>query len=77
MIMAQLVNGAGKFWSGQAGVWQDGKVRQIVPRAKRVPTLIDDLFENIAKAKDLPLLDCEQPIAKAIPHHSWSWYSML
>lgn len=64
MIMAQLVNDAGKFRSGQVGVWQDGKVRHMAPPAKRVPTLIDDLFENLAKSKDLPFL-----VRAAIVHY--------
>lgn len=34
----------------------DGKVRHMAPPAKRVSELIDDLFEDLAKAKNLPLL---------------------
>lgn len=64
IIMAQLVVDAGKFRSGQVGVWQDGKVRHMAPPAKRVPKLMDDLFENLAKAKDLPLL-----VRAAIVHY--------
>ena len=64
IINSQLVNHGRKFRSGQVGVWQDGKVRHMAPPAKRVPTLIDDLLENLAKANDMPL-----PIRAAIVHY--------
>jgi len=64
IMMSQLVNDGGKFRSGQVGVWQDGKVRHMAPPAKRVPTLIDDLLENLAKANDMPLL-----VRAAIVHY--------
>ena len=64
IIMAQLEDDAGKFRSGQVGVWQDGKVRHMAPPAKRVPALIDDLFDDLSKAKDLPFL-----VRAAIVHY--------
>ncbi len=63
-IMAQLADDAGKFRSGQVGVWQDGKVRHMAPPAKRVPVLVADLFNHLAVARDLPLL-----VKSAIVHY--------
>ena len=64
IMMNDLVSPAGKFRTGQVGVWQDGKVRHMAPPAKRVPQLVEDLFKNLRSAKDLPLL-----VRAAIAHY--------
>jgi Fic family protein len=63
-MMEHLVTDAGKFRSGQVGVWQDGKVRHVAPPAKRVPQLIDSLFSALERDNSLPLI-----VKSAIAHY--------
>ncbi len=51
-MMMALVDDAGKFRRGGVGVFSDTGLVHMAPPAERVPQLIDDLFEWLAKADD-------------------------
>lgn len=55
ILMSGLINSAGKYRSGQVGIFKGTKVSHIAPPAKRVPQLMLELFEFI-KSKETPWL---------------------
>jgi Fic family protein len=56
VLMAGLVDDAGRYRRGNVGVITGARVTHVAPPAKRVPTLMQDLFAFTAKAKDVPTL---------------------
>ena len=64
LLMRGLVQDAGSFRSGQVGIFQDGRVRHVAPPAKRVPKLVQGLFERLKNDKFLPLI-----VKSAIVHY--------
>lgn len=51
-MMMALTDDAGKLRSGGVGVFSETGLVHMAPPAERVPALIDDLFEWLAKAND-------------------------
>ncbi len=52
MMMEALTDDAGKFRRSGVGVFSDKAVVHVAPPAKRVPILINELFEWLREAKD-------------------------
>jgi Fic family protein len=56
VLMAGLVDDAGRYRRGNVGVITGAHVTHVAPPAKRVPTLMEDLFTFTAKARAVPAL---------------------
>lgn len=52
VLMKGLATDAGKFRSGAVGILKGSKVSHVAPPAKRVPDLVDDLFNFLKKDKN-------------------------
>ena len=56
ILMAGLINETGQYRSGSVGVVSDKKVIHVAPPAKRVPQLMQQLFEWLAITKEHVLI---------------------
>jgi Fic family protein len=56
ILMKDLVPSAGKFRSGQVGVFKGSKVSHMAPPVKQVPKLVKDLFDFLKKDAETSLL---------------------
>ncbi|OJW51797.1 MAG: cell filamentation protein Fic [Alphaproteobacteria bacterium 41-28] len=56
ILMKDLIKEKGKWREGGVGIFKGHKVAHLAPPAKRVPKLMEDLFEFIKKDKDTPWL---------------------
>lgn len=52
VMMEALVDNAGRFRSGDVGVFSEKGCEHMAPPAHRVPQLVNDLFEWLKKSKD-------------------------
>ena len=55
-LMNDLIKEAGMYRQGGVGVLSNQKVIHVAPPAKRVPTLMDDLFNWLVNTQDHPLI---------------------
>jgi Fic family protein len=56
LMMADLVDGAGKYRQAGVGVFDNNKCIHVAPPAERVPHLMGDLFEWLKQTKAHPLI---------------------
>lgn len=56
VLMKNLVAENGQWRTGNVGIFKGFKVAHLAPSAKRVPELMNDLFEFIKKDNETPLL---------------------
>jgi Fic family protein len=56
VLMAGLVEDAGRYRRGDVGILTGARVTHVAPPAKRVPLLMTDLFQFLAKDGDTPTL---------------------
>lgn len=56
LLMSGLVKNAGKYRSGQVGIFKGTKVSHMAPPAKQVPHLMRELFNFLKKDKVTPLI---------------------
>jgi Fic family protein len=56
VLMAGLLDVAGRYRRGSVGVMADGEVMHLAPPADRVPILMTDLFQWLADSKEHPLI---------------------
>ncbi|MBQ2045258.1 MAG: Fic family protein, partial [Bacteroidaceae bacterium] len=56
LMMADLVDGAGKYRQAGVGVFDNDKCIHVAPPAERVPHLMGDLFEWLKQTKAHPLI---------------------
>lgn len=56
LLMQDLVKNAGKYRSGQVGIFKGTKVSHMAPPAKQVPHLMAVLFKFLNEAKDLSFI---------------------
>ena len=56
LMMADLVDGAGKYRQAGVGVFDNDKCIHVAPPAERVPQLMGDLFEWLKQTKAHPLI---------------------
>ncbi len=62
-LMNDLIPDAGKWRHGQVGIFKGSKVSHVPPPAKRVPQLMETLFADLKKSKDL------HPLVRAASVH--------
>ena len=62
-LMNGLVPDAGQWRQGQVGILKGSKVSHVAPPAKRVPELMETLFADLKKSKDL------HPLVRAASVH--------
>ena len=56
LMMADLVDGAGKYRQAGVGVFDNDRCIHVAPPAERVPGLMEDLFDWIRQTKVHPLI---------------------
>lgn len=56
LLMQELINDAGTFRAGNVGIFAGNKVAHVAPPAKRVPKLMNDLFDFLKSKDKLSLL---------------------
>lgn len=56
LMMADLIDGAGKYRQAGVGVFDNDKCIHVAPPAERVPHLMGDLFEWLKQTKAHPLI---------------------
>lgn len=67
LMMRGLIDDAGAFRKGAAGVMRGGDVVHVAPPANRVPALVKDLLEWLATTEDHPL------IASSVFHYEFEF----
>src|SRR6185436_9212078 len=56
VLMRGLLADAGRYRRGNVGVLQGSRVAHVAPQAKRVPALMDELFQFVVQADNTPPL---------------------
>jgi len=56
ILMTNLIEGQGKWRTGEVGIFKGKEISHVAPPAKRVPTLMEELFDFIKNDQDFPWL---------------------
>lgn len=56
ILMKNLIVDNGRWRVGGVGIFKGSEIAHVAPPAKRVPLLMEDLFEFLSKNKDIPWL---------------------
>lgn len=67
ILMAGLLDGAGQFRTGKVGIYRDTALVHMAPPAKRVPSLVRELFNWLARG-EVPLL-----VASCVFHYEFEF----